>query len=274
MGQARGRRGQSRARRRGRGRHRRDARAHRRAARARAHRRAVRHRRAGEGAEAAAGPPLRSAGDRAAHGRGSSARRPCGHRGRRGRRDRRGAGTRLRRRPTRRRSSLSASVSAGPRRDGAAQAVSGRGRGIRRPARRRADGGAARRSIPASSFRGRRRPRHGRRKGCRARSIPPISRSSGSSSIPRKLPLIFRRIRETADAVIAAQPDALIIIDSPDFTHRVARRVRKSRAADSDHQLRAADGVGLAAGARARDARLCRRGAGDPAVRAGGVRAA
>ena len=47
-----------------------------------------------------------------------------------------------------------------------------------------------------------------------------------SASVPRKLPLILRRIRETADAIIAAQPDALVIIDSPDFTHRVARRVR------------------------------------------------
>ena len=49
----------------------------------------------------------------------------------------------------------------------------------------------------------------------------------GAASIPGKLPLIFRRIREAAAAVIAARPDALIIIDSPDFTHRVARRVRK-----------------------------------------------
>jgi len=49
----------------------------------------------------------------------------------------------------------------------------------------------------------------------------------GAASIPRKLPLIFRRIREAADAVIAGRPDALIIIDSPDFTHRVARRVRQ-----------------------------------------------
>jgi len=39
--------------------------------------------------------------------------------------------------------------------------------------------------------------------------------------------LILRRIRETAAAVLAAQPDALVIIDSPDFTHRVARRVRR-----------------------------------------------
>jgi lipid-A-disaccharide synthase len=50
----------------------------------------------------------------------------------------------------------------------------------------------------------------------------------GVASIPRKLPLILRRIRETADVVIAARPDALVIIDSPDFTHRVARRVRSA----------------------------------------------
>ena len=44
-----------------------------------------------------------------------------------------------------------------------------------------------------------------------------------------RLPLILRRIRETADFVISSQPDALVIIDSPDFTHRVARRVRQSK---------------------------------------------
>lgn len=48
----------------------------------------------------------------------------------------------------------------------------------------------------------------------------------GLTAIPRRLPMILRRIRETADAIIAAAPDALVIIDSPDFTHRVARRVR------------------------------------------------
>jgi lipid-A-disaccharide synthase len=48
----------------------------------------------------------------------------------------------------------------------------------------------------------------------------------GVSAIPARLPLILRRIRETADAVVAARPDVLVIIDSPDFTHRVARRVR------------------------------------------------
>jgi len=48
----------------------------------------------------------------------------------------------------------------------------------------------------------------------------------GFLAIPRRLPMILRRIREEASAVAAARPDALVIIDSPDFTHRVARRVR------------------------------------------------
>ena len=49
----------------------------------------------------------------------------------------------------------------------------------------------------------------------------------GIAGLAQRLPTIFRRIRETADAVVAARPDALVIIDSPDFTHRVARRVRR-----------------------------------------------
>jgi lipid-A-disaccharide synthase len=49
----------------------------------------------------------------------------------------------------------------------------------------------------------------------------------GIAAVPRRLPMIFRRIHETAAAVVAARPDALVIIDSPDFTHRVARRVRR-----------------------------------------------
>jgi lipid-A-disaccharide synthase len=48
----------------------------------------------------------------------------------------------------------------------------------------------------------------------------------GLAAVARQLPMILRRIRETADAVTKASPDILVIIDSPDFTHRVARRVR------------------------------------------------
>ncbi len=50
----------------------------------------------------------------------------------------------------------------------------------------------------------------------------------GFASIPRRLPTILKRIRETANSVVAARPDVLVIIDSPDFTHRVAKRVRKA----------------------------------------------
>jgi lipid-A-disaccharide synthase len=49
----------------------------------------------------------------------------------------------------------------------------------------------------------------------------------GFSSIPAMLSKILRRIRQAADAVIAAKPDVLVIIDSPEFTHRVARSVRE-----------------------------------------------
>jgi lipid-A-disaccharide synthase len=48
----------------------------------------------------------------------------------------------------------------------------------------------------------------------------------GFSAVMRRLPQIHRRIRETVSAAIAARPNVLVIIDSPDFTHRVARRVR------------------------------------------------
>ena len=48
----------------------------------------------------------------------------------------------------------------------------------------------------------------------------------GLAGVVGALPKILQRIRQTADAVIAAKPDVLVIIDSPEFTHRVARRVR------------------------------------------------
>src|SRR5690348_4602860 len=49
----------------------------------------------------------------------------------------------------------------------------------------------------------------------------------GVTAIPRRLPVILRRIRQTADAIVKARPRALVIVDSPDFTHRVARSVRR-----------------------------------------------
>ncbi|UGY03360.1 lipid-A-disaccharide synthase [Bradyrhizobium quebecense] len=48
----------------------------------------------------------------------------------------------------------------------------------------------------------------------------------GFAAVVKQLPKILQLIRRTADAVLADAPDMLVIIDSPDFTHRVARRVR------------------------------------------------
>ena len=59
----------------------------------------------------------------------------------------------------------------------------------------------------------------------------------GVSAIPRRLPTILRRIRESVDAIVAARPDGLVIIDSPDFTHRVARRVRARAPSIADPRL-------------------------------------
>jgi lipid-A-disaccharide synthase len=43
-----------------------------------------------------------------------------------------------------------------------------------------------------------------------------------------RLPTLIDRIRRASAAIAAVRPDALVIIDSPDFTHRVARRVRRA----------------------------------------------
>jgi lipid-A-disaccharide synthase len=59
-------------------------------------------------------------------------------------------------------------------------------------------------------------------------SLFPIEELSiiGLAAVVKQLPKILRLIKQTAAAVLEASPDILIIIDSPDFTHRVARRVR------------------------------------------------
>jgi len=59
-------------------------------------------------------------------------------------------------------------------------------------------------------------------------SLFPIEELSimGLAAVVRQLPKLLRLIRQTAEAVTEASVDMLVIIDSPDFTHRVARRVR------------------------------------------------
>lgn len=49
----------------------------------------------------------------------------------------------------------------------------------------------------------------------------------GPMSILPRLPRILRRVYQTVDAALAFAPDAVVIIDSPEFTHPIAKRIRK-----------------------------------------------
>lgn len=49
----------------------------------------------------------------------------------------------------------------------------------------------------------------------------------GPLSILPRLPRIMARVYRTVDAAVAAEPDAVVIIDAPEFTHPIAKRIRK-----------------------------------------------
>jgi len=85
---------------------------------------------------------------------------------------------------------------------------------------------AIRRQRPSASFFGVAGPR------MQARGMPtlfPISDVAvmGLASIVRHLPRIISRVHQAVDAVVAGNPDALVIIDSPELTHAIGRRVAK-----------------------------------------------
>lgn len=48
----------------------------------------------------------------------------------------------------------------------------------------------------------------------------------GVTAVIKRLPLLLKRIRETADQLTAEKPDLVITIDSPDFNLRVAKKIR------------------------------------------------
>jgi lipid-A-disaccharide synthase len=50
----------------------------------------------------------------------------------------------------------------------------------------------------------------------------------GFSAVPRRLPRLIRHMVQTVRAVIERRPDILVVIDSPSFTLRIARRVRRA----------------------------------------------
>src|SRR5215475_7578115 len=51
----------------------------------------------------------------------------------------------------------------------------------------------------------------------------------GPGAILARLPKLLARVFNTAAAAVSAEPDALVIIDSPEFTHPIARRIRRRR---------------------------------------------
>ena len=48
----------------------------------------------------------------------------------------------------------------------------------------------------------------------------------GFSAVIQRMPLILRRIRETAAAALDFKPDLILSVDSPDFSLRVLKKVR------------------------------------------------
>lgn len=49
----------------------------------------------------------------------------------------------------------------------------------------------------------------------------------GLREVVPAIPRILARVRQAADYAIRIHPDALVVIDSPDFTHRIAKAVKK-----------------------------------------------
>jgi len=63
------------------------------------------------------------------------------------------------------------------------------------------------------------------------RSIFPLSDVAvmGPLAILARLPRLVRRVYQAVDAALTAEPDGVIIIDSPEFTHPIAKRIRKKK---------------------------------------------
>ena len=49
----------------------------------------------------------------------------------------------------------------------------------------------------------------------------------GPGAIVRRLPTLASRVYRTVDAAVAFEPDVVVIVDSPEFTHPIAKRIRK-----------------------------------------------
>ncbi len=61
------------------------------------------------------------------------------------------------------------------------------------------------------------------------KSLFPLDDTSvmGLREVVPRIPRILRRVREASAFAAREKPDLLVLIDSPDFTHRIARRVKR-----------------------------------------------
>ena len=59
-------------------------------------------------------------------------------------------------------------------------------------------------------------------------SIFPMSEIAlmGLKEILPRLPQLFKRVDEAVEHALATEPDVMVLIDSPEFNHRVAKRVK------------------------------------------------
>jgi lipid-A-disaccharide synthase len=60
-------------------------------------------------------------------------------------------------------------------------------------------------------------------------SLYPLDATSvmGLREVVPRIPAILRRVREASDFAILTRPDLVVLIDSPDFTHRIAQRLKR-----------------------------------------------
>src|ERR1700749_4224412 len=61
------------------------------------------------------------------------------------------------------------------------------------------------------------------------KSLYPLDSTAvmGLREVVPKIPAIPRRVREACDFALATRPDAVVLIDSPDFTHRIAQQLKR-----------------------------------------------
>ncbi len=61
------------------------------------------------------------------------------------------------------------------------------------------------------------------------KSLYPLDATSvmGLREVVPEIPRILKHVKIAVDFAVRTRPDAVVVIDSPDFTHRVARGIKK-----------------------------------------------